>query len=291
MFYRQVTELVTDTPRVDGVSTGRYVHKEHKKTEWGKLNFRLGSEITKNDLVTRWKDEHSHTVNDVFNYVPMVLNYIALKGYKKVLFVGHFNAAQSVWQFPRKSDRSVHLTPSVKSMEETMVDPNIWIQFLPIVKMAYGYTGFEMHTLVPPESRHRQLMHSLYQRYEIDLVPCTKQYKHGRNIEIDMIPDTSYDCVVFGGVPKETEDREFSHLNVRSTFAPYCKEGFDIIDINYQDPDPSKYIGGAVEDNTQWLNEVFVDRVIWDDKFREENEDDRAIEYSILNDMIKSYRG
>lgn len=289
MFYRPVNELIVGSPRVDGTSEGKYIHKERKKNQWGKLNYLATGEVKKNDLVTRWKDAHSHTVNDVFNYVPMLLNYIALKGYQKVLFVGHFNAAQRSWTFPRGTDRQIHSTPTVKSLQDTMVDPNIWSQFIPIVKMAYGY-DIEMHTLVPPESRHRQLMHALYKRYEIDLLPCNKQYKHGAtSLDIDIPPDTKYDCIVFAGVPKETEDNSFSHHHIKSVFAPYCHTGFDIIDINYQNPDPAKYIGGAVEDNRQWLNEVFVGRSIWDNKFRELSEEDRAIEYSILNDMIRCY--
>ena len=130
-----------------------------------------------------------------------------------------------------------------------MTDPNIWVQFLPMVFQAYRYwdlNGYftEMHTAVPSESRHRGIMHGLYKRYEMDLVPMSQQYKHGQeSVSIETPPDTNYDCVIFAGVPKETEDTEVTHHHIRSTFAPYCENGFDIIDLNYQYHDSQKHVG------------------------------------------------
>ena len=291
MFYRPINELIVKTTRDDNnSSTGTYIHKEHKKNQWGKLNYLMTGETKKNDIELRWKDLYSHTVNNVFNYCPMVLNYLSLKGYKKILFVGHYNSGQKSWVMDRKSDRNIYPTPSYHSLKTTMVDPNVWLQFLPIVRMAYGYTNFEMHTLSPPESRHRKLMNALYKRYEIDLVPCSQQYKHGRSIDIDIPPDTKYDAVVFAGVPKETEDTSFSLHHVKSVFAPYCTKDFEFIDLCYQDPDVDKYIQGAVQSNEEHLNEVFVTRSIWDDKFRESEDEDRATEYAILDGTISSYK-
>ena len=290
MNYRPVNELISATARdTDGQSTSRYIHHESKKNQWGKLNYLITGEVRKNDLVTRWKDYDSHTVNDAFNYCPMLLNYLTLKGYRKVLFVGHFNAAQESWTFPRKSDRYLHDTPTTKFTSNTVVDPNIWVQFLPIVKMAYGYDQFEMHTCKPPESRHTQLMHSLYRRYEIDLVTVNKQYKHGREVTVTPPPDTQYDCVVFGGVPKEYEETRFSHHNIRGAFAHCCTTDFDIVDLNYQAIDEDKYIDGVQEDNREFLTEVFVSRTIWDERFRAESEADKSIEYAIVDSMVRTY--
>lgn len=291
MFYRPANELVIKTARINGESTGEYIHAEHKKNQWGKLNYLMTGEVRKNDIELRWKDAYSHTVNDVFNYVPMVLNYLSLKGYKKVLFIGHYNSGQKSWTFNRKMSRNIFPTPSYHSGNNTMVDPNVWLQFLPIVRMAYGYTNFEMHTVVPPESRHRKLMHALYKRYEVDLIPADKQYKHGQSaIDLKLPPDTRYDAVVFAGVPKEFENTEFSLHHVKSVFAPYCVENFEFVDLFYQDPDSSKYIQGAVQNNEDYLNEVFVTRSIWDEVFRKQLPEDRAIEYAILDSTIKVYK-
>ena len=291
MYYRAENELIISSSRDEnGQSVSTFVDKDKKKNQWGKLNYLLSAEIKKNDLSTRVKDRFSHTVNEVFNYCPIILNYIALRGYKNVLFVGHFNAAQRSWTFPRKSDRNLYPTPSFRSKEDTMVDPHIWSQFLPIVRQAYGY-DFSMHTLVPPESRHRQLMHALYKRYEIDLIPCSQQYKHVRNITIEPLKHHRYDCIVFAGVPKTDEDRAFSHDDIRKVFTDYCQPGFDIIDLNYQDPDEKKFVSGAIYPNSEWLHEVFALRGVWDTNYRILSPEDRAIEYSAIDTMINAYRG
>lgn len=291
MYYRAQNELIISSSRdSEGSSVSTFVTKEHKKNQWGKLNYLLGAEIKKNDLNTRIKDRYSHTVNEVFNYCPMILNYIALRGYKKVLFVGHFNAAQYSWSFPRKSDRNLYPTPSYRSSEDTMIDPHIWSQFLPVVRHAYGY-DFSMHTLVPPESRHRQLMHALYKRYEIDLIPCSKQYKHVRDIDIAPLDGHKYDCIVFAGVPKTNEEDSFRHDDIKRTFGKYCEDKFGIIDLNYQDPDEKKFISGAILPNSEWLHECFALRGVWDVNFRSITSEDKQLEYSMLDTMINAYRG
>lgn len=297
MIYRAVNELVADSNRRDNVSHGRYIHKDTKKNAWGKLNYFLGGEKRKNDIDVHFTDSWSHTVSDVFNYCPMILNYLTLRGYAKILFIGHFNTAQKKWCMPRGTDRDLFSTPSHKAQEQSMVDPNIWIQFLPLVHQAYKYynpQGYDMriHTLVPPESRHRGIMHGVYQRYELDLIPVNKQYKHApdANVDITTVRDWKFDCVVFAGVPKENENTQFSHHHIRSTFAKYCTPDFDIVDLNYQPTDPDKHIEGALVPNQEWLNEVFAIRNIWDDHFRALPEEDKGIEYQILDNIISTYK-
>ena len=288
MYYRANNELIVSSSRDDeGNSVSRYIDKRHKKNQYGKLNYLIGGEIRKNDLHTRYKDRHSHTVNEVFNYCPVILNYIALRGYKKVLFVGHFEASQRSWVVPR--NESLFQTPTFRASEDTMVDPNIWVQFLPIVRMAYGY-DFEMHTVVPPESRHRQLMHSLYKRYNLDLVPSSIQYKHVHDIDIQIPDNVKYDCVVFAGVPKSHDSREFRIDDVKREFANYCESNFDVIDINNQDPDELKFVSGATYPNSQWLHECFALRGVWDETFRTLTPQDRQLEYGLIDNMINAYR-
>lgn len=291
MYYRAENELIITGPRnEDGTSTSTFVDKNRKKNQWGKLNYLITGEVRKHDLVTRWKDAHCHTVNEVFNYCPMVLNYIASRGYRKVLFVGHFHASQRSWTFPRSADRNLFNTPSFRASEDTMVDPNIWLQFLPIVRHAYQY-DFSMHTLSPPDSRHRQLMHALYKRYEIDLIPCNKQYKHTMtDFEITPLEGHKYDCVVFAGVPKKVEGHTFTIDMVKETFRPYCEDNFDVIDLNYQDPDKEKYVFGATYPNAQWLHECFALRGVWDETFRSLSPEDAQVEYKTLDTIIDAYR-
>lgn len=293
MYYRANNELIITGARDEnGTSTSTFIDRNRKKNQWGKLNYLIGGEMRKNNIDIRWKDEHSHTVNEVFNYCPMILNYIASRGYKRVLFVGHYNSAQRSWTFPRKSDRNLFETPSFRSTEQTMVDPHIWVQFLPIVRHAYRY-NFSMHTLVPPESRHRKVMHALYRRYELDLIPCSEQYKHipdGTDFNITPPPNHPYDCVVFAGVPKVREDYTFTVSMVRQTFKPYCVDGFDIIDLNYQDPDSMKYVNGALHSNSDHLHEAFALRGVWDENYRALPTGDVTPEYNMLDTMINLYR-
>lgn len=290
MNHRNKNELIAVERSPTNTTTSRYIHKSHKQTEWGRLNYTIGREVRQNDIVLRWKDRWSHTVNDVFNYCPMFLNYLAIKGYKKILFVGHFNAGQKSWTINRKMDRVLHQSPTYNSRDDTMVDPNIWLQFLPIVRMAYGYNSFDMHTLVPKEGKHRGIMNALYRRYECDLINCNKQYKKGRvNMSIDRLPDTQYDCVVLAGVPKDEQDQDLiSHHHIRAEFASYCTENFDIVDLRYG---AAALQEGTPEPNQYYLNDVFAIRNIWDDRFREELVADKNIQYRILDESIRCYRG
>ena len=295
MFYRAQNELIITSGRDEnGLSTSEYIHRDHKKNMWGKLNYIIGGEIRKNDLLTQYKNDNCHTVNEVFNYCPMVLNYIKLLGHKKILFVGHFNASQRYWYFGRKSDRCLFVSPTYHSGSIDMVDPNIWLQFLPIVAQSYGYLNdnFQIDIVSPPESRHRQLMHSLYKRYNMNFVTADKQYKHGQtSLGMSGFSGLLYDAVVLAGVPKVTEDTRITHNDIRNVFKPYCVPNFEIIDLNYQNGDASKYIGGARQNNEEYLQQVFVNRCIWDDQFAKRSSDDRKIEYQTLDTIIRRYKG
>ena len=294
MFYRKQNELiVTEGRDENGNSTSRFIDKDSKASQWGKLNYMLHGEKRKHDLHTVFKSPDAHTVSDVFNYCPMILNYIQLKGFKNVLFIGHFNASQRRWLTPRKNGRMVHPTPSYHSMNDEAVDPNIWLQFLPIVHMAYGY-DFNMHVAVPPESRHRQLMHALYKRYELNLVPCNKQYKHCMLDWRLHSPIYEYDLVVFAGVPKKNDEETFRINDVMNVIAPNVpmqNKLPEVIDLYYQDPDNMKFVGGALHNNDDHLHECFALRSIWDTQFRENSTSDKRIEYSILDTIINHYRG
>ena len=69
------------------------------------------------------------------------------------------------------------------------------------------------------------------------------------------------------------------------------KREFDIVDLNFQPQDHQKHIDGVTLKNDEWLNEVFAIRNIWDDHFRALPEEDKAIEYAILDNMISTYEG
>lgn len=291
MFYRSVNETIINSESVDGNHTSSYVHKDKKSFEYGRLTYALDTDLAQNDILLNWKHGSLNVVEEIFNRAPMYMNLLSLRGYKNILFVGHYNSgAQKYWYHVAKSDYVIHQQPAERSGQERVVDFNLIMQFLPIIRLSHGYTNFNMHVLQPPEWRHRHIVHSLYNRYGVDLLPADKQYKHGvDHINIETPPDVKYDAVVFAGVPKEYDDTTFSIDNVREVFAPYCVEGFDIVDLYYQDKDHGKYVGGATKDITSELTATFTNRSFWDDKMNTYEQETREIEFSLMKDMVTVY--
>lgn len=297
MYYRANNELIVRDPQNNrawtqssspfGNTESVFVNRETKKNMWGKLNFYLRGEILKNDLDTRVKDRHCHIVNESFNYCPMILNYIASRGFQKVLFVGNFNAAQRSWPVSRKQS-SLFSTPTYHADADTMIDPSVWLQFLPIVHASYGYT-FSLHTIVPPESKHRGLVHAIYRRYGLDLLPCTKQYAFGRRFEMTPLTAHKYDCVVFAGIQNNVPDAPFTMELIEDEFRPYMTGHFTMIDLNYADPDPNRFSNSITRPNSPTLHEIFSLRGVWDETFRNADASDRQIEYKTMDNIITEF--
>lgn len=279
MHYRAINEVIIKDPS----GKGEYVHHEHKKHEWGKLNYRIEKAIKAGDYHTSYKSESSHCVSTVFNLAPMLLNFISLRGHKKILFVGHFDAAQRKLYHDVRDDAILHNLPGIHQ-----TDLNVALQFIPIMRMAYGYDNFDLHVVQPPEIKHTHLMHDLYKDYGVDLIPANKQYKHGQqNLQLRLPPDTQYDAVILANIPREFEVDKFSYQHIQSVFQPYCKVGFEIIDLQYSDPLTRKMIGGVKQNNTTGLSQVFTNRALWDPEFRFNY---NSLEYSIMDDTISVYR-
>jgi hypothetical protein len=295
MFYRSIPETIFTVPSEDVSNVeAKYVTKKSKIDAVGKLNYTIKTECERNDYALDWesKENDINMVLEVYNRVPMFLNFLSLRGYKKVLFIGHFNASQKVWHHPNKSNRINHLLGPERWYQNRSIDMNILLQFLPIVKMEYGYTNFDMHVVRPEDAhfRHRHMMHSMYKRYGCDIIPGTDQYKHGdRLLSITPPQDTVYDAVVFAGVPKDNEGVEFTEESIRQMLSIYCKVGFDIIDLYYQEEDKTKFIGKEKEDITPETTQIFANRGLWDDKFSKYDPVTRQGENRIFTDMIKVY--
>jgi hypothetical protein len=293
MFYRSIPETVFKGFSEDNETIlTRYVTKRTKEDAIGTLNYMIETDCERNDYVLDWKRDDLNTTHEIYNRVPLYLNFLAARGYKKILFIGHFNAAQQVWHHPTKSDRIIHLMGSERWYQNRFVDMNIILQFLPIVKMEYGYTNFDMHVVKPVDShtRHRHIMHSMYKRYGCDIIPGTDQYKHGVNqLSITPPPDTMYDAVVFAGVPKTESGTEFEEQDIRAMLSTYCKVGFDIIDLYYQEEDKGKFKGKDKEDVRPEITQVLANRGLWDNKFKNLDPQSRHTENFILENTIKVY--
>lgn len=294
MYYRANNELIVRDSQHNRANTQSssdleptesvFVDREVKKNMWGKLNYYISGEVRKNDLRTRVKDRHSHIVNESFNYCPMILNYIACRGFQRVLFVGHFETGQRSWPVPRKTN-SLFATPTYHSDADTMIDPKVWMQFLPIVHASYSY-NFSLHTVVPPESRHRGIVHAIYKRYGLDLLPCKRQYMFGRDFEMTPLQGHEYDCVVFAGVRSDTPDAPFTMEMIEEEFRPYMSSRFTMIDLNYADPNPNRFSNKISRKNNITLHEMFSLRGVWDETFRRAIPSDRQIEYRMMDNII-----
>ena len=289
MYYRPKNELIITSPRQEeGSSVSKFVHANHKRNMWGKLNYLIDFEVKKNDLVLHWRDQYSHSVDKIFGLCPLILNYFSLRGFENILFVGHYDRATRYWTLPRK-ESSLFPTPSIDSESLSHADLNIAIQFIPIVKMAYGYNNLNIHTLVPEESKYRAIVHSLYRRYEIDAIPCDKQYMYGRNITIKPLPDTKYDAVVFGACTNDFVTEDFSISDVKSDFADLTHEGSKFIELKYSDRNTQRFIGGSIEPNDDWLTQVFANHSLWDRGFVSLSDRDKKIFYEEVNNIITCY--
>ena len=79
----------------------------------------------------------------------------------------------------------------------------------------------------------------------------------------------------------------FEEDQVRETFAPYCTEDFDIIDIWYGAPSPNRWINGEEQDSSTGVEEAFAVRSIWDGDVQSQG--DRPEEEMIMKGMVKIF--
>ena len=282
MHYRNRNELALKNGEL-----ASYVHKNHRRDAYTRLNNCLHNDIQQNSLYTRYKNEKVHTVEEVMSLCPMFLNTIAQRKYKRILFVGHFDAGQLDWLIRAKSEKIWHLVPPHRSMDDHVIDYNIVTQFIPVIAREFNY-DVHIDVVSPPESRHRQLMHSVYQQYGIDTIRSNKQYKHGvDNYSLELPEDHElYDAVVFAGVPKK-DDEGFGTNAVGAAFQPYCKYGFEMFDLFYGDTDEKRWVDAREVPLTEELTRTFSNRAAWDDRAREY---DLSYDYFVFEQMCKLYR-
>jgi len=292
MYYRIKSETIYTQPMTeDGTATAKFIGGHDKDRLWRRINRAIMENVRDNDLTLTYKDYYEHTVDEVINRVPMICNFISLRGYKKILFVGHYNAAQESWLVDPKIDRIPHTLPKSRWDKNKIVDSNILLQFIPIIRKEMGYHEWDMHVVKPTESRHRKVMHSLYQRFELDILNGGSQYKHGMTeFNVETPPDTLYDAVLFAAVPKSDSGVEFTYDDVKDVFGHLLTEDAEIIDMYYQSKDTSKYIGADAKDIGTEMTMVFSNRALWDDKFKDTTRGAMdGVEYKMLLDTIKVY--
>lgn len=288
MFFNLLNEIILrDTS--DG-HLYQYVYGEEKEAIARKLNGQIEKEKADHNIALHHKNAETSTVEEALNRAPMFLNAIKNRGYKNILFVGHFNQHQPSWILPHGLDRIVDVLPPERSTFTSVVDPNIVVQFLPLVMKMYGYKGDFSYTS-PDENRFRGVMHTLYDLNGLrpHMVKTVNQYRHGMSageLQLGLDPAERYDAVVFLGVPKHNGG-DFSAKEVKEVFAPHCTEDFEIIDLWYGAPDEGRFIGAEEKDNSVDLDVAWTTRAQWEENFQKDG--GRPEELEIFKRMMSIY--
>jgi len=290
MFFNTKNELILRDVNPDGSALLQYVLGEEKYNLSTKLNSGVMEDINQYGMYLRHFYPDLNAIEESLNKAPMMVNLLKNRGYKNILFVGHYDANENEnWLFDKFSSKVIDIFPPERSHMSHMADPNIIAQFLPIVHKGYAYKGdFKiLRSGDAAEGNNRHIMHSLYNKLGLspNALRSTSQYKHG--ITEWAIEDVAgpFDAVVFLGVPKSVET--FTVEQVRSQFAQYCEEEFDIVDIYYGAPDQGRFFGGTKKDITGDLDAVFSIRSTWDPDVKESG--GRPEELEVMKRMISVY--
>ena len=285
MFFNLLNEqILRDVPSDSAVL--QYVYGEEKEGIARKVNGQIEADLQANGDYLMYKNAETNAVEEALNRAPMYLNLLKHRGYKNILFVGHYNTGQYQWILESRMDRVVDAMPLERSNESTLVDPNIVLQFLPLVCKAFAYKG-EFSVVKPRESRFRGIMHSLYQQNGLTphYVESSVQYRHGMS-DVQFATDKKFDAVVFLGVPKH-EDNSFTKAQVESVFGGMLAEGAEFVDLYYGPTTEGKFEGSEQKDIAEHLDFTFAVRSAWDDSVQQD--DGRPEEYEIMKRTVSVY--
>ena len=235
----------------------------------------------------RYKNSEVDVLDEAINRAPMFCNAIASRGYKNILFVGHYNDHQTHWMLDKFADRLVDLLPPEREEMHSFPDLNIVAQFIPALMQMGGYK-IDFALPRPPEEKHKGVMHELYERVDIQkkCLSCSSQYKLGMaSWTLDASKEEKYDAVVFLGVPMADPEVGFEEDQVREVFAPICTEDFEMVDIYYGLPSDIKWQNAEKKESTSSVETAFVIRSSWDDSVKE----GRPEEFDIMDRMFSVY--
>lgn len=260
MRYRQASELMLYAP-----NKSKYIHQNQKKGIWAELNTYITNEMRKGKYKIHFKNPENHFITELLTYGPLYLNFLVQRGYKKILFVNHFNIAQKKWLLSGKNDRIFHGLPEGML---NVADPNVLFQFLPVIAKLYGYDLVIDAVLPtgPTNNRHRFLLQETYDKFGVDWVESDHQYKHnGRRVEVDVATDGSkYDAVVFAGVPNFAPELKFTAEAIIGQWAKYGHADYEIVDLWGNEPSDIRFADSAKEDIVADLSVILMNRQAWD---------------------------
>ena len=283
MFFNDQNEIILK----DG-STASFFSGSKKMTLVTYLNSVAKNVTINQGKYLRYKNDEVNVIEEAFNRAPMFCNALMSRGYKNILFVGHYNDHQTHWMLDKFSSRMIDVLPEEREDMQTFPDMNIVAQFIPLVFKAMGYDASFVIPR-PPESKHKGAMHSLYESVGMieNSIGCSQQYKHGQDTWSLDGDHEKFDAVVFLGVPMTDKGIGFEEDQVREIFAPMCTEDFEMVDIYYGLPSSVKWFNGEEKDTTTMVDVAFSIRSTWDDDVKTGG--GRPEEYHIMNKMISVF--
>lgn len=283
MFYSTKDESILR----DGVTlsnlSGRIKHRFVQE-----INSVLKQSTTDKGKYLRYKNHDINIVEEAFSRAPMFCNAIVSRGYKNVLFVGHYNDHQTHWMLDKFTGRMIDVLPPERDHMQYFPDLNIVAQFIPVTLKMMGY-DMSFTVARPPEAKHKGVMTSVYEFAGLvnHSLPCSQQYKHGQTSWSLTGNHEKFDAVVFLGVPMVDQGVGFEEDQVREIFAPMCTEDFEMVDIYYGLPSPVKWFNGEEKDSTTMVDVAFSVRSGWDHDVKTGG--GRPEEYEIMKKMIKVF--
>ena len=253
----------------------------------------IKGETTEQGKYLKYKNDEVNVIEEAFSRAPMMCNALASRGYKNILFVGHYNDHQTHWMLDKFASRMVDVLPPARENMQTFPDLNIVAQFIPVLwrVMRFGWDDvnapMSFSVVRPPESKHQGTMHKIYDFMQVNsrALACSSQYKHGvSSWTLDASREEKFDAVVFLGVPMHDPEVGFEEEQVRETFAPYCTPDFEMVDVYYGSNYTNKWQNGTEKDFTPNIETAFTLRASWDDFLSGESE-----EFDIMDRMFSVY--
>lgn len=142
-------------------------------------------------------------------------NFIKLFQYNNVLFVPHFNAGLQL-----------------KWSTESSFSYDVMFQLIPVLMNRWGRRE-EVYIVDSNERRYRFIMRGVYQDYDIPNLITRNQYSFDEDFEFEYLyredndEVVRFDAVVFLSTP----NTETSVEEIRTRWAEYCTDNFDIIHL------------------------------------------------------------
>jgi len=254
-----------------------------------KMSVKSRLESTMNSLIAdkgykvNFGGRYVNLYDEIFNFVPMLCNFISSQKVEKVLFVGDHDMNNKHWV----TEASNHPT----DFRTDVVDMNIISQFIPIILKEYAY-DIEVVVVKPMQNRYNGLMTDLYESFGIKVIRSMWPYRHGmryltfKNNEYE----NYFDSVVFANIHMTDNCSSFQLAQIEECFGQLLTDDCRVIDMLHdkQSKKRLRYLfnGENKLGVESGLNEALETRRSWD---RDLHAPINARVYNFLDRFISLY--